>query len=116
MTIADGTYFWTVDLAAESPVATALAITKVGLIGSFNSWSDDVELAFNSTDLTYSGDVTLEAGAKFKVRFNGDWAYALGGALDKLSAYGGDIEVADAGTYKAVVDLNKATVTLTPAN
>ena len=116
MTIADGTYFWTVDLAAESPVATALAITKVGLIGSFNSWSDDVELAFNSTDLTYSGDVTLEAGAKFKVRFNGNWDYALGGALDKLSAYGGDIEVADAGTYKAVVDLNKATVTLTPAN
>ena len=116
MTIADGTYFWTVDLAAESPVATALAITKVGLIGTFNSWSDDVELAFNSTDLTYSGDVTLEAGAKFKVRFNGDWAYALGGALDKLSAYGGDIEVAEAGTYKAVVDLNKATVTLIPAN
>lgn len=116
MTIADGTYFWTVDLAAESPAATALAITKVGLIGTFNSWSDDVELAFNSTDLTYSGDVTLEAGAKFKVRFNGDWGYALGGALDKLSAYGGDIEVAEAGTYKAVVDLNKATVTLIPAN
>ena len=116
MTIADGTYFWTVNLAADSPVATALAITKVGLIGTFNSWSDDVELAFNSTDLTYSGDVTLEAGAKFKVRFNGDWAYALGGALDKLSAYGGDIEVAEAGTYKAVVDLNKATVTLIPAN
>lgn len=116
MTIADGTYFWTVDLAAESPVATALAVTKVGLIGTFNGWSDDVELAFNSTDLTYSGDVTLEAGAKFKVRFNGNWDYALGGALDKLSAYGGDIEVADAGTYKAVVDLNKATVTLIPAN
>ena len=116
MTIADGTYFWTVDLAAESPVATALAVTKVGLIGTFNGWSDDVELAFDSTDLTYSGDVTLEAGAKFKVRFNGNWDYALGGALDKLSAYGGDIEVADAGTYKAVVDLNKATVTLTPAN
>lgn len=116
MTIADGTYFWTVNLAAESPVATALAVTKVGLIGTFNSWSDDVELAFNSTDLTYSGDVTLETGAKFKVRFNGNWDYALGGALDKLSAYGGDIEVAEAGTYKAVVDLNKATVTLTPAN
>ena len=116
MTIADGTYFWTVDLAAESPVATALAVTKVGLIGTFNGWSDDVELAFNSTDLTYSGDVTLEAGAKFKVRFNGNWDYALGGALDKLSAYGGDIEVAEAGTYKAVVDLNKATVTLIPAN
>ena len=114
MTIAQGTYWWNVDLVNNT--ATAIPITKVGVIGSFNGWSDDVELAFNSTDLTYSGDVTLEAGAKFKVRFNGNWDYALGGALDKLSAYGGDIEVAEAGTYKAVVDLNKATVTLIPAN
>lgn len=116
MTIADGTYFWTVDLAADSPAATALAITKVGLIGSFNSWSDDVELTFNSADLTYTGNVTLEANANFKVRFNGNWDYALGGSLDKLSAYGDNISVTDAGTYKVVVDLNKATVTLTPAN
>lgn len=116
MTIADGTYFWTVDLAAESPVATAVAITKVGLMGSFNGWTDELELTYNSGDMTYAGQVTLEANAQFKVRFNGDWSYALGGTLDKLSAYGGNIEVADAGTYSVVVDLNKGTVTLIPAN
>ena len=116
MTITNGTYFWTVDLAAETPTAKAVIITKVGLIGSFNEWSADVELTYNSEDLTYTGDVTLPANSALKVRFNENWGYALGGALDKLSAYGGDITVADAGTYKAVVDLNKATLTLTPAN
>ena len=116
MTIADGTYFWTVNLAAESPVATALAVTKVGLIGKFNGWSDDVELTFDATTLTYTGNVTLVEDDEIKVRFNGNWDYALGGSAEKLSAYGGNIAVADAGTYKAVVNLNKGTLTLTPAN
>ena len=116
MTIADGTYFWTVDLAAESPVATALAITKVGLIGSFNGWSDDVELAFDATTLAYTGTVTLEDNAEFKVRFNGNWDYALGGSLDSLSAFRDNIKVESAGEYKVVVDLNKAAITLIPAN
>lgn len=116
MSIADGTYFWTVDLAAETPNAVALAITKVGLIGSFNTWTEDVELTFNSTDNTYTGSISLEANAEFKVRFNGNWDYCLGGALNKLSAFGGNIVVADGGDYSAVLDLNKGTLTLTPAN
>ena len=116
MSIADGTYFWTVDLAAETPNAVALAITKVGLIGSFNTWTEDVELTFNSTDNTYTGSISLEANAEFKVRFNGNWDYCLGGSLNKLSAFGGNIVVADGGDYSAVLDLNKGTLTLTPAN
>jgi hypothetical protein len=113
MTIADGTYFWTVDLAAEAPNAVALPITKVGLIGSFNTWSEDVALTFNSTDNTYTGSISLEANAEFKVRFNGNWDYCLGGALNKLSAFGGNIVVAEEGTYAVVLNLNKGTLTLT---
>ena len=94
----------------------ALAITKVGLIGSFNTWTEDVELTFNSTDNTYTGSISLEANAEFKVRFNGNWDYCLGGSLNKLSAFGGNIVVADGGDYSAVLDLNKGTLTLTPAN
>lgn len=111
MNIADGEYFWTVDLTNNT--ANALAITKVGLIGSFNSWGSDLELAFDSTDLTYSGSVTLEADAEFKVRFNANWDYALGGTVDRLSAIGGNIKVAEAGTYSVKLSLNQGTITLT---
>lgn len=115
MSIAAGTYLWTVDLVNNT--AVALPVTKVGLIGSFNSWADDVVLTFNETNLTYTGNVTLAANDKLKVRFNGDWGIpSLGGSLEKLSAFGGDIVVADAGTYAVVLDLNASTLTLTPAN
>ena len=109
--IADGVYFWTVDL--DQKTAAALPITKVGLIGSFSGWSEDVELSFNAEDNTYNGTVTLEANAELKVRFNGNWDYCLGGELTKLSAVAGNIKVAEAGTYAAKLDLNKGTLTLT---
>ena len=113
MTIADGTYFWTVDLAAEAPKAVALPISKVGLIGSFSGWNDEVELTFSATDNTYTGSVTLEDNAEFKVRFNGNWDYCLGGALNKLSAFAGNIKVTEGGLYSVVLNLNKNTLTLT---
>lgn len=115
MSIAAGTYLWTVDLVNNT--AVALPVTKVGLMGSFNGWADDVVLTFNETNLTYTGNVTLAANDKLKVRFNGDWKIpSLGGSLEKLSAFGGDIVVADAGTYAVVLDLNASTLTLTQAN
>ena len=88
----------------------------MGLIGSFNSWSEDVELAFNEADNTYNGEITLEDNAEFKVRFNGDWNYCLGGDVDALSAFGGNIILANGGTFGVTLDLNKATLTLVPAN
>jgi len=111
MTIEDGVYFWSVDLEAKK--ASALKVTKVGLIGSFNNWSEDVEMAFNAEDNTYSVAIELEANAELKVRFNGNWDYCLGGELDKLSAVAGNAKVAEAGTYNAKLDLNKGTLTLT---
>ncbi|MBQ9193554.1 MAG: SusF/SusE family outer membrane protein [Bacteroidales bacterium] len=111
MTIDEGSYFWTVDL--ENKTAAAVKIEKVGLIGSFNSWSDDVVLTFNSSDYTYSGQVTLEANAELKVRFNGSWDYSLGGDLNRLQDVNDNCKVAEAGTYSAKLDLNKGTLTLT---
>ena len=112
MTIDEGTYFWTVDL--ESKTAVALKVDKVGLIGSFNSWSDDVVLTFDAADCTYNGSVTLEDNAELKVRFNGNWDYCLGGELTQLSAIAGNAKVAKGGDYTAKLDLNKGTLTLTP--
>ena len=111
MTIDEGTYFWTVNL--ESKTATALKVEKVGLIGSFNEWSDDVVLTFNAEDHTYNGTVTLGENAELKVRFNGNWDYSLGGDLNRLQAVNDNCKVAEAGTYTAKLDLNKGTLTLT---
>lgn len=113
MTIAPGTYWWNVDLEAKTAQATP--VTKVGIIGSFNEWATDVEMTAGQDD-AFSATVTLEANAKFKIRFNGNWDLALGGTLDALSAYGGDIEVASAGTYVVTAYLNHRAITLTPAN
>ena len=113
MTIAPGTYWWNVDLEAKTAQATP--ITKVGIIGSFNEWAADVEMTAGQDD-AFSATVTLEANAKFKIRFNGNWDLALGGSTDALSAYGGDIEVAEAGTYLVTVFLNHRTISLNPAN
>ena len=110
MTIDEGTYFWTVDLASKT--ATALLVEKVGVIGSFNTWSDDVVLTLDETDYLYKGNVTLEENAEFKVRFNGNWDYCLGGELTALSAIGGNVQVAEAGTYAVTLDINKGIVTL----
>ena len=109
MTIAAGTYWWTVDLVNNT--AKALPVTQVGLIGSFNEWSTDVVLTAGADD-TYTGSVTLEDNAKFKVRFNGSWDYCLGGSVDAFSAFGGDIVVAEGGTYTVTVYLNHGKITL----
>ena len=111
MTIEEGTYFWTVNLASKT--ATALKVEKVGLIGSFNEWSDDLVLTFNAEDHTYNGTVTLGENAELKVRFNGNWDYSLGGDLNRLQAVNDNCKVAEAGTYTAKLDLNKGTLTLT---
>ena len=109
--VADGVYFWTVNLEAKT--AVALPITKVALIGSFNNWGEDLEMTYNAEDNTYNVSVTLADNAEFKVRFNGNWDYCLGGALDKLSALEGNIKVTEGGAYTAKLNLNKGTLTLT---
>ena len=112
MTIAAGTYFWTVNLAQNT--ASATQITKVELMGSFDSWGSGIELTFDSASKIYTGEVTLSDGAEIKVRFNGDWGYAMAGTLDRLSAVAdGNIAVATGGSYKISLDLNKGTLTLT---
>ena len=115
MTIAAGTYFWTVDLVSNT--ASAVAVNKVGLMGTFNGWADDKEVFLTEqADHTYTGSVTLAADDSLKVRLNSNWDLALGGALDALSGVGGDIKVATAGTYQVKLDFNARTLTLIPAN
>jgi len=110
MTIDNGTYWWTVDLAKNK--ATAIAIEAVSLSGSFNNWGD-TEMTFDSDNLVYTLTQDLSAGDKIKVKFNNGWDYNLGGDTSALTMGGGDIAVTDAGTYTITLNLCKtATLTL----
>ncbi|MGL5015619.1 MAG: SusE domain-containing protein [Bacteroidales bacterium] len=48
--------------------------TKIGLIGGFNDWGGDHELAgFTHDSKIYGGEVTFEADSEIKFRANGGW-------------------------------------------
>ena len=112
LTLPNGTYWFNVDM--EAATATAFEITKVGLIGSFNGWSDDVEMTFDRETLTYVGTIALEDNAEFKVRFNGNWDYSLGDDPADLNCINaGNVKVEKGGTYKIVLDMAHASPNLT---
>jgi len=113
MTIAAGKYWWNVDL--EKSTASAVLITSAGIMGSFNSWTDEVALQ-EQDDHTFVGEVQLGAEDEIKIRFNSNWDYALGGNPEALSAFGGNIKVATAGTYRLKLNLNARTLEVVPSN
>lgn len=82
-----------------------------GLIGSFNEWSADV--AMEIANGWAVGTITVDAGAEFKVRADGDWADSYGfAATEEMPAFpvdgtqftatynGGNLKVDEAGTYE----------------
>lgn len=114
MMIADGLYRWDVDLDAMTAKATPL--TKVGLIGSAfgaEGWNDDqAELVRDAADGLYkAAGVTFEAG-EFKIRFNGEWTYSLGGEPENMVDNGANITVA-AGKFDLALDLTHTPYKLT---
>ena len=113
LTLPNGTYWFNVDM--EAATATAFEITKVGLIGSFNGWSDDVVMSFDSTNLTYTGRFTAtEDAPEFKVRFNGSWDYSLGDDPTDLNCISaGNVKLAGPGTYMVVLDMAHGSPSLT---
>ncbi len=106
MMIADGLYRWDVDLDAMTAKATPLA--KVGLIGSAfgaDGGSDDqVELLRDAADGLYKAAGVTFVDGVIKVRFNGEWTYSLGGALDNMVHNGADVTVT-AGKFDLALDL-----------
>ena len=64
------------DLTAMSISATA--VSKVGVIGGFNDWSDDVEMTYDP--LTNVWTSTEAISGEFKIRLNGAWDINYGGA------------------------------------
>ncbi len=114
MKLADGGYFFTVNLAEQKAVFHKF--DKVGIIGSATAggWATDTLLTLDPATGLFSTTATLTDGV-FKVRFDGDisdWAYNLGGSLDNMVHNGGDIAV-KAGTYEVVLDMTRQPITVT---
>ena len=78
------------------------------MIGSFNGWSTDVAMVYNSGDNLFEGTIVTSKAEKFKFRANGDWPINFGDNDENNSLeYGGkDISIASAGTYKVKLILS----------
>ena len=96
---AAGLYYLRADLKdATKQTLAPVAISKVGMIGGFNSWGGDSELTYNAAEGCYKAEVKFQSASEFKFRFNGGWDINLGGSLNNLTFGGANLK-ADAGTY-----------------
>ena len=101
----------------EEPVMV-LADHTWGVIGSFNGWAADVEMVVSGNTATATIEMLADdADKKFKVRADGSWDNNYGfnsedGSLAPVDGTqfaanynGGDIVVAEAGTYEIVLTI-----------
>lgn len=85
-----GVYYVTVDLVNMTYSSTK--VEKMGLIGGFNDWGDDVLLDWNVEKSCFYGDCSAVTSAGWKFRVNADWAINLGGkSLADLVADGANL-------------------------
>lgn len=110
--IKEGSYYWEVNLFAMT--ANAILVSP-SVIGDFSGWGD-IPMIFDEKTGTYSCEVKgIEAGNKFKFRFNGTWDYNLGGdsrfnypdsQFDNILIHDGkDIVLKEGGDYTFVLDM-----------
>ena len=108
---------WNATLNGEAPVEPEKpAETTYGLIGDFNGWGGDVELAPRGDGWFVATGVTMEG--KFLIRFNAAWDEKFGFAADNTYAvigenaltYGGADMWINAGTYDFYLNPTSATM------
>lgn len=115
----NGYYYISVDMLETT--FEMLRIEKIGLIGGFNSWGGDVDFAYDAVKNVWTVTQALKATDEFKVRFNGSWnepnpnnqnrgLAATGivsvGVATPVFHDGGNMKVAEDGTYEIVLDLS----------
>ncbi len=91
-----------------------------GIIGSFNAWGGDA--AMTEADGVWTGFVTLEADAEWKLRKDAAWTENVGGVFVALGepfeavAGGDNIKIGQAGFFKVVYDTVAGTITISDGN
>lgn len=94
----------TVDLSAMT--YELVPVTSISIIGDFNSWGGDVDLAYNTESGAWeASNVTLDVTGGLKFRMNHDWTISWGGAngdgsnFKNLTQNNGTNLNVEAGTY-----------------
>ena len=102
----EGFYQIKADVASSNLSAVK---TRWGIIGPAQAggWDTDTDMTWNAADESWTATVELAAD-EFKFRANDAWAINVGGSLDNLTQDGGNIKVAEAGTYEVKLFLTRS--------
>lgn len=106
--VPDGFYMVTFNRDQNPVNAKMYGITAVSLIGDANggSWGTDSDFTQDAVDpYIWTLTANLQPG-EFKIRFNHDWANALGGAMNELTLTGGNLAWTGTGTVTLRLDLS----------
>lgn len=77
LVVSPGIYQISLDLSAMS--ITATAVSKVGIIGDWDGWADDIEMTYDPVDNVWTSARAVDS-REFKIRLNGAWDINYGGA------------------------------------
>ena len=108
----------TLDLTnSDAPLITVNNVSVWSVIGSFSNWGTDVDLVEVESGVWQGVLSDIPANTEFKFRKNHDWSENLGytesetftitpGETFGLAGSGGNLKLADAGSYVVRLDLN----------
>ncbi len=96
---APGAGFYRIDLDASALNYSLTKIEAIGIIGGFNGWGGDVDMAYNTADGCWEATATISEDTELKFRANHDWGINWGGDVNNLIQDGPNLNVS-AGTYK----------------
>lgn len=98
-------------ITANIPDGTLSAVkTSWGIIGPAQAggWNSDTDMTWNAEDESWTATIDLTAD-EFKFRANDGWDINFGGSSDNLESNGGNIKIAEAGTYEVKLFLTRST-------
>lgn len=81
-------------------------ITKVGIVGAFNGWGNDVFMTPETGFAVWKAENVDLGDGSWKFRMNEDWALNLGGKTLKDLTQDGD-NIPDGGVHTVILDLSK---------
>ena len=104
----DGCYYVTANLASLTYTTTLM--TSCGVIGDAtpNGWGGQTNLVQDAGNpMIYRGQIDFNGTGEWKIRFNDNWDYNLGGDMNNLTVGGSNIPTPGAGKKTVTVDLSK---------
>lgn len=111
---ANGCYYVTANLG--SLTYTTALMTSCGVIGDAtpNGWDGQTNLVQDAANpMIYKGEIEFKGSGEWKIRFNDNWDYNLGGNVDNLTVGGDNIKTPGAGKKTVTLDLSKFPYTVT---